>query len=294
MSTFALPRRRLAALALALAVLAGCAVPAAAPQHVALAAWHAQLARWQPLPVLLLGEQHDAPEHQRWERETVQWLAARGQLATLVLEMAEAGASTDGLPPGADAAQVRARLRWNEQAWPWERYAGVVMAAVAAGAPVRGGNLDGAALRAAMHNARLDSHLPPAALARQRQAIEDGHCGLLPPARVQSMVRMQLARDASLARAVAQSLQPGRTVVLVAGSGHVLRSLGVPAWLPAGLEAKVAIAQARQAPPAIESEADYRHATAAPPARDHCAELRERWPAGAGATPVAPPAPAAR
>ena len=47
--------------------------------------------------VLLLGEQHDAANHQRLQRETVQALASRSQLAALALEMAESGTSTAGL-----------------------------------------------------------------------------------------------------------------------------------------------------------------------------------------------------
>ncbi|AVP56261.1 ChaN family lipoprotein [Pulveribacter suum] len=276
MSAFSIPLRRLAPVcALAAAVLSGCVSPASRLQGDA---WQAQLARWQGAPALLLGEQHDAPAHQQWQQQTVQWLAARGQLAALVLEMAEAGAATDGLAPQASAAQVRAALRWNDAAWPWPRYADVVMAAVAAGVPVRGGNLDAAGLRAAMQDETLDAHLPPAPLARQREAIEQGHCGLLPPARVQPLVRVQLARDARLARTVQQALQPGRTVVLVAGHGHVQRSLGVPTWLPADLRPKVAIAQAGRALAAIESEADFIQPTPALPPEDYCAGLRARWP----------------
>ena len=44
--------------------------------------------------VVLLGEQHDAPEHHAIEREVVQALADAHQLAALALEMAEAGRST--------------------------------------------------------------------------------------------------------------------------------------------------------------------------------------------------------
>ena len=150
--------------------------------------------------------------------------------------------------------------------------------AVAAGVPVRGGNLPRSRMRAAMQDEALDRHLPPAALALQRNAIEEGHCGLLPADRVMPMVRIQLARDASMAQAVQQARQDGRTVLLAAGWGHVRRDLGVPTWLPANFNAKVAIAQAGQARTAIESEANYIHPTPALAPRDHCAELRARPP----------------
>ncbi len=263
-------------LSLVLLALPGCALqPLSTPAD---SAWQAELERWPASDALLLGEQHDAPEHQRWEADSVRWLAERGRLAALVIEMAEAGTGTDGLPPDANAAQVYAALRWNEAAWPWERYRAVVMAAVAAGVPVRGGNLPRSRMRAAMQDEALDRHLPPAALALQRNAIEEGHCGLLPADRVMPMVRIQLARDASMAQAVQQARQDGRTVLLAAGWGHVRRDLGVPTWLPANFNAKVAIAQAGQARAAIESEANYIHPTPALAPRDHCAELRARPP----------------
>lgn len=263
-------------LSLVLLALPGCALQP--PSTPADSAWQAELERWPASDALLLGEQHDAPEHQRWEADSVRWLAERGRLAALVIEMAEAGTGTDGLPPDANAAQVYAALRWNEAAWPWERYRAVIMAAVAAGVPVRGGNLPRSRMRAAMQDEALDRHLPPAALALQRNAIEEGHCGLLPADRVMPMVRIQLARDASMAQVVQQARQEGRTVLLAAGWGHVRRDLGVPTWLPANFRAKVAIAQAGQARAAIESEANYIHPTPALAPRDHCAELRARPP----------------
>src|SRR4051812_44529672 len=68
--------------------------------------------------VVLLGEQHDDASHQRWQRDLVQSLAARGRLAAVALEMAEQGHSTAGLPRGADESAAQAALQWNEQAWP--------------------------------------------------------------------------------------------------------------------------------------------------------------------------------
>ena len=263
-------------LSLVLLALPGCALqPLSTPAD---SAWQAELERWPASDALLLGEQHDAPEHQRWEADSVRWLAERGRLAALVIEMAEAGTGTDGLPPDANAAQVYAALRWNEAAWPWERYRAVIMAAVAAGVPVRGGNLPRSRMRAAMQDEALDRPLPPAALALQRNAIEEGDCGLLPADRVMPMVRIQLARDASMAQVVQQARQEGRTVLLAAGWGHVRRDLGVPTWLPENFKSKVAIAQAGQARAAIESEANYIHPTPALAPRDHCAELRARPP----------------
>lgn len=232
-----------------------------------------------PTDVLLVGEQHDAPDHQRIQRELVNDLAARGQLAALAMEMAEAGTTTTGLPRDADEAAVQQALRWSDAAWPWRSYGPVVMAAVRAGVPVLGANLPRAQMRAAMADAPLDARLAPAALQAQQGAIRDGHCGLLPASQIAPMTRIQIARDLRMAQTVAVARVPGKTVLLVAGGGHVLRHLGVPTHWPASLVSKVVVAQVAHAPAAIKSgaQADAVVQTPALPPRDVCAELREQW-----------------
>lgn len=255
----------------ALALLLGCAAPARLP-----AGWPESLRPLLPADVILLGEQHDAPAHQAMQAAAVQWLVAQGRLSALVLEMAEAGHSTQALPPSADESTVRAALGWDEQWWPWKHYAGAVMAAVRAGVPVFGGNLPRASMASAMNNTALDQLLPAAALADQRSAVREGHCDLLPEAQLPGMVRIQMARDQSMARTLAAAPRGrGQTVLLIAGGGHVLRSRGVPVYLPKNLEVKVALAQAGQAKTAIESEADLTPVTAELPPQDACAPLRK-------------------
>ena len=269
-----------AALSLALLGAAGCATPAPLS-----AAAQARLATLLPADALLLGEQHDAPAHQQLQRQTVQWLAARGALAALALEMAEQGRSTAGLPRDASEADVQHALAWRDAGWPWQTYRLVVMAAVRAGVPVLGANLPAARQREAMRDAALDARLPPAALAEQQQRVRDGHCGLLPESQIGPMTRVQIARDIAMADTVRAARQPGRTVLLVAGNGHVHRALGVPLHLPPDLTTKVLSAQSGQAQAAIDSEvtdtlpahtsgADLLWPTPPVPPRDYCAELR--------------------
>ena len=269
-----------AALSLALLGAAGCATPAPLG-----ADGQARLATLLPADVLLLGEQHDAPAHQQLQRQAVQWLAARGELAALALEMAEQGRSTAGLPRDASEADVQHALAWRDAGWPWKTYRPVVMAAVRAGVPVLGANLPTARQRDAMRDATLDARLPPAALQEQQQRMRDGHCGLLPESQIGPMTRVQIARDIAMADTVRAARQPGRTVLLVAGNGHVHRALGVPLHLPPDLTTKVLSAQSGQAQAAIDSEvtdtlpahtsgADLLWPTPPVPPRDYCAELR--------------------
>lgn len=246
-------------------LLAACAAPPS-PSQVA-----------KPdVDVLLLGEQHDAPEHQRLHLQTVQDLAARGRLTTLALEMAEQGHSTAALPRSADEAAVRQALGWMEQAWPWAPYGPVVMAAVRSGVPVVGANLPRARMRQAMADERLDTVLPKDALARHYTAVREGHCGLMPEARIAPMARIQIARDRAMADTVATAARPGGTVVLLAGSGHVDPELGVPQHLPRGLDVEPRIWPAEA------------------PKKDYCAELRQQMQQMKPAQQTPPVQPAAK
>ena len=278
-----------AGLGLWCAVLAGEAV--APPQPTPTAVSEAEdpgqqagalLTRLMPTPLLLLGEQHDAPEHQALQRELVQQLAARQLLSALVLEMSEAGTHTTDLPSQASETQVREALRWSgdQGGWPWPIYAPVVMAAVRAGVPVLGGNLPRADMRAAMGNESLDRLLPTEALERQRVAIREGHCDLLPAPQIAPMTRIQIARDQAMARTAAAAIRPGQTVLLVAGNGHVQRDLGVPLHLPPDLAHRVVVALARPAADAQEAvgqtlptaDVVWRSPPRAP--RDYCADMK--------------------
>jgi uncharacterized iron-regulated protein len=232
--------------AISLLFLAACAMPPAATD----------LAR-STTAALLLGEQHDAPEHHALQREVVQGLADRGVLAAVAMEMAEGGASTEGLSPQSGEDEVRRALRWDAQAWPWQDYAPAVMAAVGAGVPVVGANLPRERMLAAMNDAAFDQLLPGAALKAQQQAIRLGHCELLPESQIAPMTRMQVARDQAMARTIVQLLQPGKTVVLIAGAGHVDPQLGVPRHLPNGVEVRPVLLPVQ-----------------AGPRRDYCEDMR--------------------
>jgi uncharacterized iron-regulated protein len=211
---------------------------------------------------LLLGEQHDAstqpPLQQRW----VDTLARSGRLGALTLEMADRGHSTAGLPSAASEEQVRQALDWNRPGggWPWERYAPAIMTAVRAGVPVLGANLPREEQRAAMKDETLEVLLAPAALHAQEQAIRRGHCDLLPDQQVLPMTRVQIARDRAMAQAIATAAVPGKTVVLIAGAGHVAPDLGVPQHLPRLLAARSLLLPGEDT------------------GKDYCAELRKSAP----------------
>jgi uncharacterized iron-regulated protein len=237
------------AAALTALVLSGCASPprTAAPASAS-------------VDVLLLGEQPDALSHARTHERWVTTLAGQGRLAGLALEMSEQGLSTAGLQPTASEQQVQLALRWNLAGWSWARYAPAVMAAVRAGVPVLGANLPKDRQRQAMRDTLLEQRLPQAAWAAQQQAVREGHCDMVPADQIPPMTRIQVARDLAMAQTVASLAQPGKTVVLLAGSGHVRPDLGVPLHLPAGLSVQPLVL------PREETGQDY------------CAEFRKQMP----------------
>ncbi len=263
-------KRRLPVLALlAAALLAGCAqlhLPDFDPN------------RLLPADAILLGEQHDVTQHQRIHVQVVRALVLRDRLAAVALEMAEQGGDTLALDKDADEGLVRAALHWDDRAWPWAKYGPAVMTAVREGVPVYGANLPRSEMRVAMANAALDAQLPAPALAAQRQAIQAGHCDMLPAEQIGPMARIQIARDEAMARTLTRAARRGQTVLLLAGAGHVDRMLGVPVHLPAGFTVRsvrlLAGGKPADAKPSASFDAVW--PTVAGPETDHCADLRRQ------------------
>ena len=241
--------------------------------------------------IILLGEQHDNPDHQRIQRDVVQDLAAKGQLAAVVIEMAAQGQSTLANQRAATATEVKAALQWDDKAWSWQAYEPVVMAAVRAGVAVFGANLPRAHMRGAMADAALDGRLDAAARRRQNQLIREGHCGLLPETQIGPMTRVQIARDVAMATVAAQvavqdvkkadaPVASPRYVLLIAGSGHVDAALGVPRHWPAGVTSKSVLLGRlsdanRGTHEGLRPGFDAVWPTQSIPPKDYCAELRK-------------------
>ena len=249
---------------------------------LAATAAHAQTA-W------LFGEQHDQPDHQRQTAAAVQSLAAEGRLHTVVLEMATRGRDTHGLPRDASEAQVRDALQWSES-WPWARYRQVVMNAVRAGVPVMGGNLPRERLRSAMSETRWDTLVPEAAREKLLVAVREGHCNLLPESQLAPMVRMQIARDRSLAEALAEAGRDAKAtdvLVMLSGSAHASRDTGVPLHVGA-TSARLTVRSIAFGSHAVSGFDETRTASTEG-AGDHCAELVKRGMPTQGVPPSSPP-----
>lgn len=286
-------RRRVGVAVLAavatVAALAGCIsrpeAPRLQPAGGTIAAATATATRVDallPADALLIGEQHDAAEHQQIEQQVVAHLAGRGMLAAVALEMADAGTSTAALKPSSTEEQTRAALKWEEAGWPWAAYGPAVMAAVRAGVPVLGANLPRAQMRGSLSDVKLDVQLPGPALKAQQQLIRSGHCDLLPESQITPMTRIQIAKDMAMAKTIEAAALPGKVVVLLAGNGHVNRQLGVPQHLPVTLHAKTVHLRAGEAS-GKDSAFDATWPTPTLPEKDYCAGLKEQLSGKGGA-----------
>lgn len=248
---------------------------------IALAASSLGTVRAQAADLLIFGEVHDQPDQQRQVADEVQRLAAAGRLAAVVLEMVEAPHASTGLPRDASQAQVQHTLHWR--GWPWDRYAAVVMNAVRAGVPVLGGNLPREQMRATMGDAPLDAKLSPALRELLATQVRDGHCGLLSEDRVPGMVRIQIARDRSMAASAeraARDAAANQTVVLLAGAQHASRDRGVPLHL-AAIDPALPVRVVMFGALSDRLAADERREAKLTPQPDHCAELERSMGASA-------------
>lgn len=256
-------------------LVGGCATQGGEPKPV-LPDLSTRLDTLLPADALLLGEQHDAAQHQRIHRDVIAAMAQRGALAAVVLEMAEQGHSTRALPSFAPEYVVRNTLQWNDRQWPWAQYGAAVMAAVRHGVPVIGSNLPREQMRSAMQTNATDTLLDATAFQAQQAQIRSGHCNMLPESQMVPMARVQIARDVAMAQAITRALQPGKTVVLLAGAGHADRQLGVPRHLAAGITVKSL--QLRAHSPSEEPNAaphfDQVWPTEAIAAKDYCAAIQ--------------------
>lgn len=228
-----------------------------------------------PADALLLGEQHDAPEHQQLHRSVIVALTTQGTLASVAIEMAEQDHSTAHLERQATESEVRNALQWNEGQWPWDAYAPAIMATVHAGIPVIGANLPRTQIATAMRNTQLDSMLAEPARATLQQFVRQGHCDTLPESQIAPMTRIQIARDIAMANTVTAALQSGKTVILLAGSVHANRTLGVAQHIKSTVQVRTLLFQAESPAQTGPDPANFDQVwqTRAMAPKDYCAEL---------------------
>lgn len=238
------------------------------------------LDRLAEAPRLLIGEQHDNPDHHALQLWLLENLAARRASGSLLLEMLnpDQQARVDELRAAlarGERPELPAALAW-QPGWDWAQYAALVDWALRQPAPLWAANLDREEIR------RLYAERPALAGQRSTRAavseallaqIRASHCGLLPDSQLPAMLAVQQQRDRRMAERLRAAPTPA---VLIAGAFHVRRDLGVPLHLEdlGAAEGARVLILAEVGKPVAAQAADYVWYTAAVPAEDHCARLR--------------------
>lgn len=232
-------------------------------------------------PRVLVGEQHDNPDHHAIQLWLLRELASQRPQGSLLMEMlnpdqqakvdAAQAATRAGNPPS-DAFQA---LAWQAN-WDWGLYGAIVSYALHQPYPLLSANLDRAQIMQIYKQRPVlagSASTRPEVQATLLDDIRESHCGLLPEAQMPAMLAVQQQRDRRMAESLLAAPTPA---VLLAGAFHVRKDLGVPLHLSdlgAGEGSQVLILA--EVGKAVSAEsADYVWYTAAQPAQDHCAKLR--------------------
>ncbi|WP_447593760.1 ChaN family lipoprotein [Aquipseudomonas campi] len=239
------------------------------------------LNRLADAPRVLVGEQHDNPDHHALQLWLLRNLSARREQGSLLLEML-----TPDQQARVEAVQADARvghrpddlitaLAW-QPGWGWSLYGPLVTYVLAQSYPLLAANLDRTEIMSIYKQKPVLTGASSTASVVQDKLladIRDAHCGLLPESQMPAMLAVQQQRDRRMAERLLAAPQPA---MLLAGAFHVRKDLGVPlhlADLGAGPGTRVLIlAEVGAAVPA--GSADYGWYTAAQPEQDHCAGLR--------------------
>ena len=230
---------------------------------------------------VVVGEQHDNPDHHALQLWLSRELAARRPQGSVLLEMLKPNQQTRvdqvraetraGRPP-LDA--IRA-LAW-QPGWDWAMYGALVRYQLRQPYPLLAANLDREEImRIYQQRPALQGQASTAAAVQQRlqRDIRESHCGLLPESQVPAMLAVQQQRDRRMAEALLAAPRPS---LLLAGAFHARKDLGVPlhlADLGAG-QGNAVLMLAEVGRQVDASMADYVWFTAAQPEQDHCAKLR--------------------
>lgn len=236
-----------------------------------------QSARW-----LLVGEQHDNPDHhalQVWLLEALKQKRPQGSLLLEMLTPSQEGrvrevqlAFAKGVPPD----NLPAALGW-QKGWDWAQYGPLMSYALKQSYALLPANLDRQEMLAIhqkpplLVGAQSSAATVQTALSAQ---IREGHCNLLPDAQLPAMLAVQQQRDRRMAERLQAAPQPA---LLLAGAYHVRRDLGVPLHLAdlGKTEGVVVLMLAEVGSQLRATEADFVWFTPAQPEQDHCARLRQ-------------------
>lgn len=181
---------------------------------------------------LLLGEQHDHPDHHQLQLWVLQQLAKREQLGAVAMEMLNSGQQAPldrQLNQGTQSSSTA--LSWPERGWPFENYQAQLRFALDHASRVVAADLSDPEKTALRQNTGMVAEYSAAHTAYLAELIVSSHCGMFTLERAKPAARMQIARDQHMAQQMLANSQSAKVNVLIAGGQHVRNDIGVPLWL---------------------------------------------------------------
>ncbi len=247
-------------------------------------------------PVILLGEVHDNVAQHAVRAEALRLLLARGARPAIAFEQFDRErqgdvdrARIDVLPPGVTRVDHLIQRAGGARGWDWNLYRQFLELALEYDLPIVAANLSrpeamgiaqqgfGAFNPQLRENYGLD-RFPAEFLAAHERAVDQGHCGLMPPEMLPSLARAQIARDFVLAQSIRPYIERG--VILLAGNGHARNDIGVPFFLSTLERTRTLTIGVLESAGNILNETTHFdvliHTPAQPRNVDPCAELRTR------------------
>lgn len=230
-------------------------------------------------PRVLVGEQHDNPDHHRLQLWLLRALESRRPQGSLLLEMLEprqqalVDAQKGKVSPAADLPKA---LDW-QPGWNWALYGPIVREALAQPYPLLAANLSPEEVRRAYRQPATppgERSNAPAVVQALLAQVRAGHCNLLPESQLPAMLAVQQQRDRRIAERLLAAPQPA---LLLTGSYHARKDLGVPLHLAdLGANAEGTVLLLAEVGEAVEpAMADFVWYTPATPEQDYCAQLRK-------------------
>ncbi len=247
--------------------------------------------------LVLIGEKHDNPDHHRLQLRLLQDLnkAHPYQLVLEMLNEKQNAGITEIQDKTESEALIRQKLDWDNRGWSWQDYGEIVIFGLQQADRLRSGNISRALLMDIYQDSAhpiLDderfksmSTITDDQISTIRQQVFDSHCGSLPMEHTAPMARIQIARDASMAYAMHQSIVEHHSAILIAGAFHIRKDFGVPAHLLAMGHNSILTLQLQETDGDLSDWQDYTAPTEKPDYiwftpkltdKDYCAALRRK------------------
>lgn len=229
---------------------------------------------------VLVGEQHDNPDHhalQLWLLKALGQYRPQGSLLLEMLQPVQQARVEVVRQQASLPADVPGALRW-QKGWDWTLYGPIVEEALRQPYVLLAANLDDDEVgRIYRQPPVLSGNRSTSTAVRQAllEQVRDSHCGLLPDSQLPAMLAVQQQRDRRIAERLLAAPTPS---LLFAGGYHVRKDIGVPQHLAdLGVQDAPQVLMLAQVGEVVEpGMADYVWFTAALPAQDYCASLRKK------------------